>query len=291
MQVRSVLCPVDFSDASKTALQTAARFARQFKGNLHVLFVEDPLLAQVAHQVTPAPDLAGELRTFLAGTPDLDVQDGVHMHVATGEPAAGITAFGARERVDLIVMGAHGLTGVRKAFFGSTTARVLKLASVPVLVVPAAADIGKARNLEGLGAILVLSDFGPASRLASARAASLAQAVGAPLVLVHVTPRVSTPFSWGSRAESAMEQRSAEAHTRMCHEMTPLERYGPVESVIVEGNVAEQVAELARTRRTALIVMGVDRGEAGSRLGATVYPVICAAPVPVLAVPAATRQD
>jgi hypothetical protein len=46
--MRSILCPVDFSDASRTALDVAARFVRQFKAGLHVLFVQDPLLAPAA---------------------------------------------------------------------------------------------------------------------------------------------------------------------------------------------------------------------------------------------------
>ena len=41
----------------------------------------------------------------------------------------------SREKaVDLIVMSSHGLTGFRKLFFGSTTERVLRETSVPVLV-------------------------------------------------------------------------------------------------------------------------------------------------------------
>ena len=39
----------------------------------------------------------------------------------------------------------------------------------------------------------------------------------------------------------------------MCGAMCPLEKYGPVESVIVQGNIAERVAELARTHRSALV--------------------------------------
>jgi nucleotide-binding universal stress UspA family protein len=163
---------------------------------------------------------------------------------------------------------------------------VLKRATVPLLVVPASIDVEKSRDLEGLGSILVLSDFGPAASTAAALAAGLAHAIGAHLVLVHVMPHVSMPSSWRSRAEATIEEHAAQVHQQMCHAMALLEGYGPVESVIVQGNIAERVADLARSRRAGLIVMGLERTESGPRPGSTAYPVICSAPVPVLAVPA-----
>jgi K+-sensing histidine kinase KdpD len=96
------------------------------------------------------------------------------------------------------------------------------------------------------------------------------------------------PPSWRARAEAAMEEHAAQVHQQMCHAMALLEREGPLESVIVQGNIAERVAELARSRRAGLIVMGLERTEHGPRPGSTAYPVICSAPVPVLAVPAPT---
>ena len=252
-----------------------------------MLFVEDPLLAQAEHIVSPSPDLTGEIRAFLAGTADLDLPDEPRLHLATGEPDVEIVACAMREHIDLIVMGAHGLTGVRKAYFGSTTARVLRRTTVPLLVVPGTADVGKARDLEGLGAILALSDFRPAAEAAADIAADVAHAISAPLVVVHVMPPVSVPQSWRPRAIAAMQRRAATAHERMCHEMARLQRRGPLESTIVDGSVADRVADLARERRAGLIVLGLERADTGRRPGSTAYPVICAAPVPVLAVPIA----
>ena len=44
----SVLCPVDFSDASRGALRYAAALAEHFQASLSVLTVDDPLLAEAA---------------------------------------------------------------------------------------------------------------------------------------------------------------------------------------------------------------------------------------------------
>ena len=216
MVIRSVLCPVDFSEASRTALQAAVRVARQFKASLHVLFVEDPLLASAAAISAPATtDLKEELKQFVAATPELDPPVESTLHVTTGQPAEEIVRFADREHVDAIVMGTHGLTGIKKAFFGSTTARVLKRSTMALLMIPASEDANKGRNLAGLGSILVLTDFGAAAGNAAEFAAQFAESVGARLVLVHVMPAVSVPASWSARAQAAIEHRTAVAHRQM----------------------------------------------------------------------------
>lgn len=289
--MRSILCPIDFSDGSRAALHVAAQFVRQFKAALHVLFVEDPLLAPAAALGVPAgPDLKEELKQFVVNTPHLDLPVDPALHVATGHPAEEIVALADREQVDAIVMGTHGLTGVQKAFFGSTTARVLRRTTRSLVMVPAAFGSSQARNLAGLGSILVLTDFGPAASCAAAGAARLAESVGARLVLVHSVPAVSAPAAWSARAEAAIESREADAHQHMCGAMAPLERHGPVESVIVQGNVAERVAELVQSSRAGLIVVGLDRDARGSCPGSTAHAVICSASVPVLAMPAAVAN-
>lgn len=285
MVIRSVLCPVDFSDASRIALQTAGRVVRQFKASLHVLFVEDPLLASAAAIGALGSNLKDELKQFVGATPELDLPGEPALHVTTGQPAEEIVRFADHEHMDAIVMATHGLTGVQKAFFGSTTARVLKRSTTPLLMVPAAERANKGRDLSGLGSILVLTDFGPAARSASELAARFAQSVGARLVLVHVMLPLSVPASWSSRAQAAMNVRKIDAHRLMCAAMGPLEQYGPVESVIVQGHIATCVAGLATTHHSGLIVMGLEAEGIGTRPGSTAYAVICGTAIPVLAVP------
>jgi nucleotide-binding universal stress UspA family protein len=286
---RSVLCPVDFSEGSRTALVAAAGFVRQCGGVLHVLFVEHPLLAAAERDAAFESELRGELGRFVAETPGPDLQQPV-LHVLTGDPADAIVALADRERVDAVVMGTHGLTGVRKAFLGSTTARVLRRTRRPVVVVPASGWHREARDLSGLGSILVLTDFGPAATGASMAAARLAQAVGARLVLAHVLPSLPAPASWGSRAAAVVDRCTADANRLMSDAITPLKQYGPVESVIVQGNIAERAAELAHSCQAGLVAVGLDSDARGSHPGSTAYAVICRAPVAVLAV-AAPAED
>ena len=55
---------------------------------------------------------------------------------AMGRPAREIVKAARAENADLIVMGTHGLTGVRRLMLGSVTEEVLRTVTVPVLAVP-----------------------------------------------------------------------------------------------------------------------------------------------------------
>ena len=58
----------------------------------------------------------------------------VHTRVAQGPAAATLLSFADLEHVDRIVVGTHGRTGFRHFLLGSVAERVVRLASVPVLV-------------------------------------------------------------------------------------------------------------------------------------------------------------
>ena len=140
--LRSLLCPVDFSEQSRHALRWAKALARRTKGRLTVLSAVDPLLADAA-RLRFGLDLvhaetAPALRQFAAETWSDDIAHATdaNFDVRVGNPADVILETAARERTDLIVMGTHGLGGVRKWLLGSTTERVLRRTHTPVLAVP-----------------------------------------------------------------------------------------------------------------------------------------------------------
>jgi nucleotide-binding universal stress UspA family protein len=85
-------------------------------------------------------------------------------------------------------MGSHGATGFRKLFFGSTTERVLRETTVPVLVTPAE-DAGPTRAEDAPAAvrrILVPVDLTAATAHQVAVAEKVSEHLGLPLVLLHV---------------------------------------------------------------------------------------------------------
>ena len=108
-----------------------------------------------------------------------------------------ITSAAQRLRCDLIVMGTHGLSGLEKVLIGSTTERMLRRASLPILAVPSIPSGSERRT--GAGAPMAWSgDLVPVDlREQSTRdirdAELIARAFGASLVLVHVVPPLQTP--------------------------------------------------------------------------------------------------
>jgi len=142
LTVRSLLCPVDFSEQSRQALLWASAIAQYRGGELTVLSVVEPLLAQAAG-IRLGVDLTRTevepvLREFVEATLPEGVRQTSHvrMEVTVGAPWEAILQTARGLKAGLIVMGTHGLGGFRKLLFGSTTEQVLRRAEWPVLAVP-----------------------------------------------------------------------------------------------------------------------------------------------------------
>ena len=146
MDFKDVLVPVDFSDASVRALRMAVDVARTTGARLTVLHVGivphiyDTELAIVG---TPTPvfselseSMATEQRQHLDRLVRDEVPDDVTLSsvLREGYPPDEIIEQIAAGGHDLVVMGTHGRTGLRRALLGSVTDRVLRRAEVPVLV-------------------------------------------------------------------------------------------------------------------------------------------------------------
>ena len=143
---KSILCPVDFSAHSELALSYALDLATTQSAHLTILTVVDPLLAA-------ASQAAGKGDALTSQTQD-EIQDLLRrinnergrlpeapgISVVFGEAAEEILKQVKESNADLIVMGTQGLEGARRFVFGSTTERVLRETTVPVLAVPAPSE-------------------------------------------------------------------------------------------------------------------------------------------------------
>jgi nucleotide-binding universal stress UspA family protein len=152
---RSILCPVDFSAPSRTALRCAAGLAEASGGRVTALFVNDPLLGTAA--AAAAYDTAAmaratdaELKKFVQqGLKGARLPAGsIRFAVTLGKAAPQIVKAARDLKADLIVMGTHGLGGASRLLLGSTTEHVLRKAGVPVLAIPPGAT-GSLRAARG----------------------------------------------------------------------------------------------------------------------------------------------
>jgi len=148
LPVKKILCPLDFSGASHTALRTAAEFALHFQAQLVLVHVV-PVLPPVHGDPNFAfsvPEYESALhadaqRQLTALADDLG-KKGVTARtvVAHGDAGGEIARAAEADAVDLVVIATHGMTGWRHVMFGSVASKVVRIAGRPVLVVPSPRD-------------------------------------------------------------------------------------------------------------------------------------------------------
>lgn len=190
MNIRRILCPVDFSDASADAVEHATAIARWYGARLTVLHVypsvgRPPTLpvpdAGGAHP--PSSDEVETLRDRVATAVSADAGVVVQAAVIPGQPVGGIIDQARALPADLVVMGTHGASGFQRLILGSVTEKVLRKAPCPVLTVPPRAHT---TSVQPFKRVLCAMDFSECSEKALAYAASLAKESGATLTLLHV---------------------------------------------------------------------------------------------------------
>jgi nucleotide-binding universal stress UspA family protein len=292
VKFRSILCPVDFSAQSRAALRCAVSLGRRFGGRVAVLFVNDPVLVAAANAAYSGrrrfvDRTEAELARFVkqataAAVPRKDIG----LLVSAGTPADEILRCVKRSRSDLVVMGSHGLSRLQRAFFGSTTEQVLRNAHVPVLAIPPSAGSRGHAGFDQVTRVIAPIDLAGEWHSDAVRAAQIALALEAHLVLVHVLVPVQSP-PWlrrGHANERRRIEKAAAALERAAIRLLP-ERPQLSTNVVV-GDPAHEIARLTR-RRGSLVVMSL-RGTAGVwglRRGAVAYHVLTHASTPVLALP------
>lgn len=143
---KRILVPVDGSETSLQALQTAARLARDNGGQLRVVHVMDrsAYLAGYDPSGGAAGALYDALRSsavqVLANAESAARGEGVPVDSAMldelGSRLGDVVAGAATEwKADLIVVGTHGRSGPSRLLLGSGAEQIIRLAPVPVLVI------------------------------------------------------------------------------------------------------------------------------------------------------------
>ena len=289
----SILCPIDFSDASRGALRYGAVLAEHFGTGLIVMTATDPLLAEAAAMETSEAQFRDAtleaLKRFFSEAVDRPLKGAPVVFEATiGKPDREILRVSRERHADVVVISSHGLTGFRKMFFGSTTERVLRETAVPVLIVPGD-DRGPwslADAVSRIRRILVPVLLAPVDRRQIAVAKALAEKLMVPALLLHVVEplRAVLPQSDRHLAKVERERRArAEADLENVAGRAGAAR---VEALIAYGEPSEEIVKVARDRGAGLIVMSLQGSAlAGPRIGSVTYRVLCAAGRPVLALP------
>ncbi|HET7824788.1 MAG TPA: universal stress protein [Anaeromyxobacter sp.] len=141
---KRICCPIDFSDASRAAMEVAADLARRNEASLVLLhaypmpgytFPDGSVVASPRMMQELADQAQKHLDEWRAEAEKLVGGPRVRTETAIGEPAAEILSFARSSGQELLVLGTHGRTGLEHALMGSVAERVVRKAHCPVLTV------------------------------------------------------------------------------------------------------------------------------------------------------------
>lgn len=143
MKVERILFPTDFSEGSAHALPYAVDLARHYNAQVYILHViydiGKAFESHIPHVSTD--EIHREMHNWASKELDkccVEETRGVadiHKSIVVGVPYEEIIKFADKEKIDLIVIGTYGRSGLERFIFGSTAERVVRRAPCPVMTV------------------------------------------------------------------------------------------------------------------------------------------------------------
>ena len=149
LPIRTILHPTDFSPEAKHAFHIACSLAHDHGGRVIVLHAALPPVIGYGGALTPPPEgdwKALEQRLSEVKPPDPSVP--VTHLLLEGDPVAEVLRVAQETNCDLIVLGTHGRSGLKRLLMGSVAEQIVRKAACPVLTVstPLPEDNGPAEN-------------------------------------------------------------------------------------------------------------------------------------------------
>ncbi|HET7892244.1 MAG TPA: universal stress protein [Candidatus Sulfotelmatobacter sp.] len=298
LSVKNVLFATDFSSSSDAALPYAAAICRHFGSALHIAhvlsdtsvlmmtggvdYVSLSTIYEDAH--AEAKEKLERISSHVEGLPH-------HIYVRHGQVWENLAGLVDEEKIDLIVLGTHGRSGLGKLLLGSVAENILRHAACPVLTVgPKVSDGAKllafgdrCRDLAPveleLKQIVFATNFAQNSACVAQEAVSLAEEFSSRLTLLHV---IEDYTQLGSRP-GPMEDG-----VRRLHDLIPGNaalQYSP-EILLEFGSAWKSILKAAADRAADLIVLGARSNQAvgTTHLPSTAQHVLAQAQCPVLTI-------
>lgn len=187
----SILVATDLSASAASGLRHAAWWASRLSLPLHVVHVSDTFGEEAAWsrylggdeviakiQERTKKRVLQHVEDALIGT---DKPDSITTAITYGNPVEGVLAQAQDVDASMLVTGASSRHIVEQVVLGSTASRIVREAPMPVLVVPHGTQPGPIRK------ILAPVDLSQCSKSSLLKAAELAEALDAEVIVLHVT--------------------------------------------------------------------------------------------------------
>jgi nucleotide-binding universal stress UspA family protein len=276
-----VLVPLDGSPLANRALAYASMLGRARACRVLLLRVLTPQPPR-GEELVQAPEARAELERIAARLRAAGLN--VACEISTtlfGTPAEVVVDTAQREGAEIIVMSTHGRSGLGRWVYGSVAEGVLRLAQVPVLLVPAISH--RTWPARRAPRILLALDGSDVADRAIEPTSQWAQALRAEVVVVRVLPRPTAEAAAYLYEDRSAEQTEAEQSLQTA--TAPLRKAGlPVTLLTPTGEPAERIAEIAREQDVDIISMATHGRSGVSRvvLGSVATETLQRAAVPTL---------
>lgn len=299
--IQNILVPVDLSEMSIQAINTATQLARRFGASIHLAHVRQCAYASgflPAPPMDPFPVMPHEQDAEKNAAKDLHMlarQCGVPSatcHVISGGPAFDeICRVAQNIPADLIVMPTHGRTGLKHVFLGSTAERIVQHSPCPVFVVREKKRRSKTGPLHSINTILVPVDFSDCSLEGLQYAIGFANEFGASIILLHATYLGYIYSSEGYAiydipALQKAARKNAERHMR---QLVRSVNFGGVkfETAFTDGSPVLDISSFAKEHDVDLIITSTHglTGLKHALIGSVAEQVVRRASCSVLVVP------
>ncbi len=297
ISIKNVLYATDFSATSESAMPYASAICRRFGSTLHIAHVlSDANLLLMTSGVnyvcvgTVYEDAHNEALGKIKQVTDRLGALPLRTYVRHGQVWKNLAEIVAENRIDLIVVGTHGRTGVGKLLLGSVAEDILRHSPCPVLTVGPKVR-GRARLPEYHGTsqeiapaelelqtIVFATDLTPASTAVAPVVFGLSREFESRLILMHVIEEYSKLEDHSRPIENGIQQLQA---------MVPKDAglaYTP-ETVMEFGSAWQCIVNTAAEHDADMIVLGARPSEGTTRVPwSTVHRVVANANCPVLTV-------
>jgi nucleotide-binding universal stress UspA family protein len=270
-----ILIPVDFSDASENTMRFAGNIlagipdvAVILMHSIYITGVSDKMISQLENIIVPeaARDLELLSENFRKETKN---KIAVNCCVKIGKPQKTIIDTIEELNVDLIIMGTEGASEIKRSLLGSVARDVIENSSIPVIAVPAVAEISKLKK------IIYATDLKELNN-ELATVALLSKLLKAELTVLHIL-----------NEDISFEHINVKDIATMLREETGYDKikfFARMSSSIPEG-ITEHLKE--EKQDEVLLVMCPEKKGFAEKLmaGSNTESIVLKAPVPLMAVP------
>jgi nucleotide-binding universal stress UspA family protein len=248
LAIRNIAIATDFAPWSDRAMQHALVIARWYRAALHIVhivrrsefsFVPDLMVQLDELAARDCEDLMGRLQSAHS------LDNIKHRIWSLDGEVSNFGHFVRDQKIDLLVLGTRGRSGIAKLFLGSVAEQIFHCVSCPVLTVgPWSRGVASQLALKN---VLFATDLSPQSTAALPYVLAAARAWRATVDVLHVC----SPDRFDS--EPRME-----AYRRRLDALAASEPWLSIRYHLVPGEPSPSVLDFAGQNKEDLIVLGLD---------------------------------